>query len=431
MAAASSAWSCAHSALNSHSVVRRSIPVCVAILEHWVTEIATQTWIGRVGSFDPAEQEEQADVGTPERVALEVEEHVAVVGRGHRREADRFGLRRRVQRGGRRVHQLERRRGVGVLLAGGHLQLGLADETVAATLVQTRDLPVERGEAGDRVDAARPQRQPVGRADTGDVDERVGCTPLRLAHHLELAELAVVARLGERVDDRRRIDQLRQLTAQAAPVREHVVDADRLDLAGPEGDPHMRRLGTGERGERLGVEAQLQDVSRLRLVAGELGVDRLVGHRTGVGIDGAHEEVGDAADPVVDERHLEHDVVTVGHRIADPLDPRRERLAALLVLRGHLEHGEPLRPVAVEHGGLVVHPLLQQQRRHLTERAALDRQRARVDLVLQGEEVCAVEPRRDLRRCQESFHDETSVVRRWVIPWEDLSWLTVRRTSKW
>ena len=117
----------------------------------------------------------------------------------------------------------------------------------------------------------------------------------------------------------------------------------------------------------------------------------------------------------MDERHLEHDVVAVGHRVADPLDPGLERLTALLVLRRHLEHRLALGPVAVEHGRLVIHPLLQQQRRHLAERAALDHQRPRVELVLQGEEVRAVEPRGDLRRCQESIHNATSVVRGCVI----------------
>ena len=286
------------------------------------------------------------------------------------------------------------------MLAGGDLELGLADEPVAAAFVEPVDRAVELGEAAIVPTSARLQREPVGRAYAGDVDERVGlrATGPRTPSRTRRTGSGRTAREG--VVDRRRVDQRGQLLAQAAPVREHVGHAERLDLAGTECDADVRRPGTGERVERLGVEAQLQHMARLGLVAGELGVDRLVGHRTGVGIDGAHEEVGDAADPVVDERHLEHDVVTVGHRVADPRDPRLERLAALLVLRRHLEHRLALGPVAVEHGRLVVHPLLQQQRRHLAERAALDHQRPRVDLVLQREEVRAVEPGGDLRRCQ-------------------------------
>ncbi len=116
------------------------------------------------------------------------------------------------------------------MLAGHHLQLGLAHEPLAPAIVQVGDVAVERGQAGDRVDAARLQHDPIGRAHTGDVDERIGLPPLGLAHHLELAELAVVARLGERVDRRRRVDQPGQLTSEATPVREHVGDPDRLDL---------------------------------------------------------------------------------------------------------------------------------------------------------------------------------------------------------
>ncbi len=140
-------------------------------------------------------------------------------------------------------------------------------------------------------------------------------------------------------------------------------------------------------------------------VASELGIDRFVGDRAvcvgAVGIDGADEEVGDATDALVHERHLEDHVVAGGHRIADPLDPLLERLVAVAIALRHLEHGETLGPVGLEYRRLVLEPLVEQQLGHLAERAAFDHERARVDLVLQGEEVRAVEPRRDLRRCQQ------------------------------
>ena len=84
----------------------------------------------------------------------------------------------------------------------------------------------------------------------------------------------------------------------------------------------------GGRLDRLGVEAQLQHVAGLGLLAGELGVDRLVGERAGVGVVDTAQEVGDAADAVVHERHLEHDVVALGEHVADPVDPVLERLVA-------------------------------------------------------------------------------------------------------
>ncbi len=79
----------------------------------------------------------------------------------------------------------------------------------------------------------------------------------------------------------------------------------------------------------------------LGLVAGELRVDRFVGERVTVGVVDASQEVGDAADAVVHEWHLEHDVVAFGEHVADPVDPLLERLAGRLVLLGNLEHREP------------------------------------------------------------------------------------------
>ena len=215
------------------------------------------------------------------------------------------------------------------------LEGGLADHPFEARLVEIVDRTIERGEPGDRRDAIRVQHRPVGAADTGDVHERVRGSPLGVAHQLELAEPAVVARLRDGRLARRVGDQRRKLAAQATPVGDDVVDADGLAPAGAEGDVEV--LGPTARlcGDRLGVEAQLQDVAGLGLVAGELGVDRLVDERA-VGQIDPLEEVGDPSHAVVHERHLEHDVVALGEHVTDPGDPRGERLVAPVPVR-HLE----------------------------------------------------------------------------------------------
>ena len=91
------------------------------------------------------------------------------------------------------------------------------------------------------------------------------------------------------------------------------------------------------------------------------------------------------------ERHLEHDVVALGQHVADPVDPLLERLA--LRPLGHLEHRQPLGPVAGEHRPLVFEALVQQHLGHLAERAALDRAR-----------VPASTSCRNVRKCAQSSH---------------------------
>ena len=66
----------------------------------------------------------------------------------------------------------------------------------------------------------------------------------------------------------------------------------------------------------------------LGLLAGELGVDRFVGERAGIGVVDTAQEVGDAANPSVHERHLEHDVVAFGKHVADWLKEVKDDIAA-------------------------------------------------------------------------------------------------------
>ena len=208
---------------------------------------------------------------------------------------------------------------------------------------------------------------PVGGADARHVDERVGVPPVGVAHLLEVAEVAVGARLGDGVGGYVVGQQLRELAAQATPVGEHVGGANRLGAAGAELDVHVLGQHAGGRLDRLGVEAQLQHVAGLGLLAGELGVDRFVGERAGVGIVDPAQEVGDAPDALVDERHLEHDVVPLGKHVTDTVDPVLERLVVLAV--GHDEDRQPLGPIPVEHRLLVFEALVEQHLRHLAERA--------------------------------------------------------------
>ena len=64
----------------------------------------------------------------------------------------------------------------------------------------------------------------------------------------------------------------------------------------------------------------------LRLFPGQLRVQWLV-RRNAFVVDHAHQEVGDASDPAVRERHLIDDVPALVERVADPRHPVAERLA--------------------------------------------------------------------------------------------------------
>ena len=245
------------------------------------------------------------------------------------------------------------------------------------------------------------------------MDERIGGAPLGVAHQLELAELAVVARLGPGVDlDAAGLatvgEKLRQLAAQATPVGQHVSDPDRLGAARPQLDAHPFGHPSGAGRDRLGVETQLQDVAGLGLVAGELGIDRFVGERAGLcpttGVVDPAQEVGDAPDALVHERHLEHDVMTLGEDVTDPVDPLLERLAPRPVLLGHLEHRKPFGPVAVEHRPLVFEALVEQHLGHLPEWAPLDGARARLDL--EDAALVLANPVPEADQLDPSLHDE-------------------------
>ena len=190
----------------------------------------------------------------------------------------------------------------------------------------------------------------------------------------------------------------------------HVVDPDGLARAGAELDVDVLGQVAGLRGDRLGVEAQLQHVAGLGGVAGQLGVDRLVDERA-VGQIDPLEEVGDPADAVVHERHLEDDVVTRRQHVTDPADPRandsfRSRSGTSNTVAARPPGTAPAPPAR----GRGPSASASAPSRRTGSAAVPD---ACVDLVPQREEVRAVQPRRDLRRGQQPFRHQLIVTGGW------------------
>ena len=130
--------------------------------------------------------------------------------------------------------------------------------------------------------------------------------PARLAELEEVAERAVLDR--KRVCRRRLGDELLEAPADAPVVGVEVGDAERLAGAGAEQHVHPLRWAALDARELLGVEAELEDVVRLR-VPRELGVGGLVG-----AVRLPLEEVGDPAPAAVLKAGLVDDV---GGRLAD------------------------------------------------------------------------------------------------------------------
>ena len=277
-----------------------------------------------------------------------------------------------------------------------HLELRLLAHPFQPLRADPSDRLGALGELGHRDDRGVLESGTLGRAQARDEDEGVGRAPLGVAVVGELAEHAVIALLRES-DARSRGSghHSRELRAKPPPVGAEVVDLQRLDRSRAE--PQVHPLGTAPRRglERVGVEAELQHVAGLRLLPSELRVDGLVGHRT-VLVDDAEEEVGDAADAVVDEGHLVDDVVPLAERVADSGHPRRERLA--VVPFRDPEDRQALRLVVLEARGLVLETLRHEQPGERAERAVRHLQQPVLDLVLEREVVVAVEPRGDARR---------------------------------
>ena len=74
--------------------------------------------------------------------------------------------------------------------------------------------------------AVRLERQPFRSSDVRDVDQRVLFTPARVTDPIELALVAVIARFWSRPFYLVAVEQFGQLTAQSAPVRSKLLDAE-------------------------------------------------------------------------------------------------------------------------------------------------------------------------------------------------------------
>ena len=253
---------------------------------------------GRPAVLAPEDAEEVLEpaVGRPERVALDVEEDVA-----------RRGLRQQLEAAlRRRLEQVIR-------VPPGHacavLERGLVAQRLEGARRHARDLAVRwrGGELGERADARLLEPRNLVAAQARDERQVVVPLPLRPAAFAEVADRAV--RDGQRVRLGRVGDELEEALPDAPVVGHEVAGPVGVAQPGPEQDVHERRLAPGDAGELLGVEAELEDVSRLR-GAGELRVGRLVG-----AVRLPLEEVRDPAPPLVDEDALVDDVDASGERL--------------------------------------------------------------------------------------------------------------------
>ena len=245
----------------------------------------------------------------------------------------------------------------------------------------------------------------------GHEDERVLVAPLLVALLVELAELAVLTRLGHGGGvGRFGGEDVGQLGPQSVPVGRELADRQGLDATRAQPQVHEARPHARRRLDGVGVEAELEHVPRLGLDAGQLGVDRFVGDDAGVGVVDADQEVGDAADPVVDERHLVDHVVPFVEGIAHPFDPGGERLARLSI--GDAEDRPALPFVLGQAVGLVLEALVEQELGQLAERSVRGSTSPVLDPVLERQVVRAVEPGRDLGRGEKAVRHRANSTRR-------------------
>ncbi len=186
------------------------------------------------------------------------------------------------------------------------------------------------GERGDGRDALLLEPVRLVAAQPGDERQVVVRVPLRLAARQEVADLAVRDR--QRVGRRLRGEPAQEALAHAPVVGTEVDGPERLALARAEQHVHPLRLAPLDARDLLGVEAELEDVRRLR-VPRELRVGDLVAPRAEVGrrVD-ALEEVREPAPAAVEQDGLVDDVDAGAHRVfrsrgrraRDPT-PRRRR----------------------------------------------------------------------------------------------------------
>jgi hypothetical protein len=270
---------------------------------------------------DPAEEVLEPARGLVPGVALEVEPDVAGVWLGHEVEAA-VGLEWEV---------------LDAVLGGAapvELEAGLEAQAVERLGAHLRDARVWRevAELLERRDSRGGEAFDLRPRDAGGERQVVVALPLRLAEREEVAESAVLDRV--RVSRRAARDCVEEPSAQPPVEGEVVVRVEALGLASAGDDAHRARHRALDARDLLGVEAELDDVSRPS-VPRELGVERLVG---AIGL--ANNEVGEPTPGVVGERRLVDNRRTVAHgafrgvsstvpanlpRLADPDDIVGER----------------------------------------------------------------------------------------------------------
>ena len=117
--------------------------------------------------------------------------------------------------------------------------------------------------------------------------------------------------------------------AESTPVGSELFDDERLLHTGAEPQMNGPWRTSTERRDRVGVKTQLQYVTWLPLGAGQFGVDRFVEREVLVGLVHAYQEVGDAANALVDEGHLKDDVIVSLQGVADARHPGVKGLARI------------------------------------------------------------------------------------------------------
>ena len=155
------------------------------------------------------------------------------------------------------------------------------------------------------------------------------------------------------------IEHAGEPAAQALPVGVEVRHQQRLHLTGSEPQVHALRPGAGGRGDGFRVEGQLQDVPRLGLPAGQLGVEGL-NRDDPLSVLLPQQEVGHAANAVVDHRQLVQDVpVRRVQQRPDALRPGAEGLS--VHASRDLDDAQAPCPVLLENRRLVGEALVRQQ----------------------------------------------------------------------
>ena len=173
----------------------------------------------------------------------------------------------------------------------------------------------EVAEPLERRDPGRGEPLDLRPRDAGDERQVVVALPLLLAEREEVAEPAVLDRV--RVGRRAALDRVEEARAEPPVEGEVVVRVEGLGLAGAGDDVHRARHRALDASDLLGVEAELEDVSRPS-VPRELRVERLV-----AAVRLAHDEVGEPAPVAVDEGRLVDDRRAVAHRLLGLRERRR------------------------------------------------------------------------------------------------------------